>query len=59
MNMTEVKEVAKGLGIKPGQMKKEDLIRTIQKTENNPQCFNTNFSQQCGQYECFWRDDCD
>ncbi|MBE0574259.1 MAG: SAP domain-containing protein, partial [Desulfuromonadales bacterium] len=44
MNMTEVKAVAKDLGVMPGKMKKEDLIRTIQLAEGNPQCFNTNFS---------------
>lgn len=59
MNMTEVKAVAKDLGVMPGKMKKEELIRTIQLAEGNPQCFNTNFSQQCGQDECLWRGNCD
>ncbi|MEE4253939.1 MAG: Rho termination factor N-terminal domain-containing protein [Desulfuromusa sp.] len=58
MNMTEVKAVAKDRGVKPGKMKKEELIRSIQKIEGNPQCFNTNFSKQCGQDECIWRGDC-
>ena len=59
MNIKEVKAVAKNLGVNPGKMKKEELIRTIQLAEDNPQCFNTNFSQQCGQEECLWLGDCD
>ena len=59
MNITQIKAVAKERGVKPGKMKKEDLIRAIQQAETNPVCFNTNFSQQCGQDECLWRGDCD
>lgn len=59
MKMTDVKAVAKDRGVKPGSMKKEELIRTIQLSENNPQCFNTNMSEVCGQGDCLWRPDCD
>ena len=59
MNMTQVKAVAKERGVKPGRMKKEELIRTIQWAEGNSQCFNTNFSDRCGQENCLWRPDCD
>lgn len=59
MNMNQVKEVAKDRGVKPGRLKKEELIRAIQGQEGNPECFNTNFSQQCGQEGCLWRGDCD
>ncbi len=59
MNMNQIKEVAKERGVKPGRLKKEDLIRSIQQVEGNPQCFNTNFSAECGQPDCLWRGDCD
>ena len=59
MNMNQVKAVAKERGVKPGKRKKEDLIRAIQLSEENPQCFNTSFSNLCGQEECLWREDCD
>lgn len=59
MNLNQIKEVAKERGVKPGRMKKEELIRAIQSSEENPQCFNTNFSQECGQDGCLWRGDCD
>lgn len=59
MKMTEVKAVAKERGVKPGKLKKEDLVRAIQLSEDNPPCFNTNFSPDCGQDGCLWRPDCD
>jgi hypothetical protein len=59
MNIIQVKEVAKERGVKPGKLKKEELIRTIQLTEGNPQCYNTQFSHLCGQEGCLWREDCE
>ncbi len=59
MNIMQVKAVAKERGVKPGKLKKDELIRAIQQVEENPQCFNTNVSQHCGQAECLWRGDCD
>ena len=59
MNMNQIKAVAKDRGVNPGKMKKEELIRSIQKIEGNPQCFNTQFSHLCGQEGCLWRPDCD
>ncbi len=59
MNMNQVKEVAKERGVKPGKLKKIELIRAIQEMEGNPQCFNTLFSDRCGQDQCLWLGDCD
>lgn len=59
MNLIEIKAIAKKQGIKPGKMKKEELIRSIQLSEGNPQCFNSGTSTQCGQDACLWRADCD
>ncbi|MCF6266724.1 MAG: Rho termination factor N-terminal domain-containing protein [Desulfuromusa sp.] len=59
MNMTQIRTMARELGVKTGKLRKAELIRTIQKAEDNPQCFNTNFSQKCGQEQCLWREDCD
>ena len=41
MKMDEVKKKAKGPGIKTGHMKNADLIRQIQRTEGNFDCFGT------------------
>lgn len=59
MNMNLIKAIAKERGVKPGKLKKVDLIRSIQLAEDNPQCFSTGFSNQCGQEQCMWRSDCD
>jgi hypothetical protein len=58
MKMEEVKEIAKGLGIKPGKMKKSDLIQEIQRAEGNEDCYNTGRADSCGQDSCAWREDC-
>ena len=58
MNMQEVRDIARDFGIKPGKAKKTDLIRTIQATEGNFDCFGTAFGGICDQINCLWRDDC-
>lgn len=57
MKMADIKEKAKMLGIKPGKMKKEDLIRAIQEEEGNFPCFGSAM-RHCSQEDCCWRDDC-
>jgi hypothetical protein len=57
MKMDEVRERAKALGIKTGQMKKADLIRRIQKAEGNFACFGT-AKDYCDQWNCCFREDC-
>lgn len=56
MKLQEIKAIAQGKGIKPGSMKKAELIRDIQKTEGNQDCFET--KEVCDQTECLWRGDC-
>ena len=57
MKMMEVKEKAKRLGLKPGKMKKVDLIHAIQSKEGNFPCFLTGLDS-CNQFDCCWRSDC-
>ena len=57
MKMMEIKEKAKLLDLKPGRMKKADLIRAVQVEEGNFACFATNIDR-CDQTECCWKDDC-
>lgn len=58
MNLKDVKEIAKQKGIKAGKMKKEEIIRSIQKAEGNFDCFGTAVSGECSQDDCLWREDC-
>jgi hypothetical protein len=57
MNMAEIKDKAKALGIKPGRMKKVELIRAIQQAEGNLPCYGGS-NGQCWQSECCWIQDC-
>ena len=41
MKMQEVRAMAKSMGIKPGNMKKVNLIRIIQEREGYTPCYQT------------------
>lgn len=58
MKMQEVVAIAKDRGIKPGRLKKQDLIRHIQTHEGNFGCFGTACNGDCDQHSCLWREDC-
>jgi hypothetical protein len=42
-----------------GGMNKTELIRAIQRSEGNYDCFATPYRDECNQLECLWREDCD
>lgn len=58
MTVTEIKKIAKEMGISVGKMKKQELVQTIQKSEGNIPCFMTDSSNDCSEMECLWRNDC-
>ena len=58
MNMQQLKEIAKERGIKPGSLKKAELIHAIQSAEGNETCFGTGKAEDCGQDNCLWKEDC-
>jgi hypothetical protein len=57
MKLAEIKLKAKKMGIDPGKLKKDELIKSIQIKEGNNPCFKAN-SSYCGESKCLWRDDC-
>lgn len=57
MSMPEIKAKAKDLGIRPGKMKKAELIHAIQEAEGNTQCFGRS-NGECPYTECCFRPDC-
>ena len=57
MNLIEVKEKAKEIGINPKKMRKAQLIQMIQVQEKNFPCFGT-VNDYCDQSKCIWREDC-
>jgi len=58
VNMQEVRQVAKDLGIKTGGVSKLKVIRSIQLREGNFDCFASAVTGECDQLGCRWRDDC-
>ena len=59
MKLEEVKKIAEQHGIKPGKLRKAELIRAIQQVEGNTTCYDTGQAAICGQEQCCWRDDCE
>jgi hypothetical protein len=57
MKTADILQKAKNIGLDPGKMKKDMLIRAIQSKEGNESCFKAK-QTSCDQYSCCWRDDC-
>ncbi len=57
MKVTDIKAIAKSMDIKPGKMRKAELILAIQEAEGNFPCFGT-AEGSCDQIQCIWREDC-
>ena len=58
MNLQDIRSKAKEMGIKPNKMNKTDLIRAIQRSEGNTECYATDRVENCGELDCLWRTDC-
>lgn len=58
MKLDDIREIALQHGIKTGKMKKAELIRSIQNSERNEQCFEAGKADNCGQEACLWRSLC-
>lgn len=58
MKFNEIRKIAKGMQINTYRMKKTDIIRAIQKLENNIECYGTERIKNCNEDKCLWRDDC-
>jgi hypothetical protein len=58
VKIEEVRAIAKSYGISPGKLPKPGLIKLIQSTEGNFDCFATAQNSECDQTSCLWRDDC-
>ena len=59
MKFQEIRKIAKDMDINTYRMKKTDLIRAIQNSENNIECYNTNRVEYCEEEGCLWRSDCE
>lgn len=58
MTVKQIKDIARQKNVRTGNMKKEPLVRAIQKAEGNFDCFGTATAGICDQIGCIWREDC-
>ena len=57
MKMTEIRAMAKRLGVNSFGKTKADLIREIQRKEGNFDCYATS-NGYCDQHQCIFRSSC-
>lgn len=58
MKMNEIDEIAQPRIIKTGNSKWSERERVIQLSNGGQQCFYCDFTLECGQKECIWRENC-
>lgn len=58
MQMQDIRNKAKSMGLKTSRLTKVDLVRQIQTAEGNFSCFATALDGICDRTDCAWRKDC-
>ena len=58
MNVSQIQSIAREKGLKPGKLKKVELVRAIQREEGYFDCFAKAYNGECDQTSCAWREDC-
>jgi hypothetical protein len=59
MNLNQIRKLARTAGVKQvTRFRKADLVREIQRSEGNHDCFASEHHRTCGQNGCLWREDC-
>ncbi len=59
MTFAQIKQIAIEHGIKIVGVKKQEIVRAIQKQEGNIPCFATGMLDHCGQPHCLWLEVCE
>jgi hypothetical protein len=58
VNFNKIRKMAKGMQINTYRMKLPELIHSIQRAENNIQCYGTPRAGVFNEEQCFWRSSC-
>lgn len=58
MDIEQIRSIAESQNIDPGTLSKVNLIKSIQTSEGNFNCFATAYAGECDQESCIWREDC-
>jgi hypothetical protein len=57
MTVEQLRAIAKELGVKPSNLRKSELIKSIQRAEGNFDCFGT-AEDYCDQTSCLFLHEC-
>jgi hypothetical protein len=58
MHINDIRQFAKQMNVNTFGMNKTDIIRSVQRAENNFGCFATERLEHCNEHACLWREDC-
>lgn len=59
MNVSEIRERGRNLKVRGmSKLRKGEMIRAIQRAEENQDCFGSAWRFDCQQFNCCWRQDC-
>ncbi|HEX8989674.1 MAG TPA: hypothetical protein VF816_17080 [Rhodocyclaceae bacterium] len=58
MDRNRLSEIAKQYLVFDDGQGETQLIRRIQQAKGDPACFATSDVRTCGQFNCWWREDC-
>ncbi len=58
MKMQDIRKIAKQKGIPSSKYNKVTLVKKIQTSEGNFDCFASATNNYCDQPDCIWADDC-
>jgi len=58
MELREIREMARAMGIRARGIDKAELVRAMQRAEGNFDCFGSAAEEECDQEDCMWREDC-
>jgi hypothetical protein len=58
LTLQDIRGIAEKMGVDTRNLNKTELIRSIQRTEGNNDCYASAQVQTCGQMICLWHQDC-
>jgi hypothetical protein len=58
LTLQDIRGIAEMMGVDSRSLNKTELIRSIQRTEGNNDCYASAQVQTCGQMICLWHQDC-
>src|SRR5512143_740028 len=58
LTLQDIRGIAEKMGVDSRSLNKTELIRSIQRSEGNNDCYASAQVKTCGQSNCMWHQDC-